>query len=147
MATGGGERFRDDLLDVKIYKRSDMNVIAAKGEIDLSNISVVEDAIDDVLARDLPLLLDFTGLRYIDSTGLNVLARVNERARQRRVPFAIAANPTVRRILGVLSLHTVFPVFPDTAQAREYFRSSDRAGFAGESDTPTGERGGDAGAA
>ncbi len=114
-------KFRDDMLEVKVYQLSDMSVVAASGEIDLSNIGVVENAVSMVFDRDLPLLLDFTGLRYIDSTGLRVLTEISDRCQMRQTPFAVAADTAVRRICGVLSLETVFPIFPNPTLAREYF--------------------------
>ena len=101
-----------------------MSVLILRGEIDLSNVKTLEDGIGHLFRRDLPLLLDLSGVRYIDATGLNLLSRTHDACRMRRIPFAVVANSLIRRICGVLSLQTSlktgFPIFPTATLAQQY---------------------------
>ena len=107
-------------LSVKTHSVSAVRYVIARGDIELANVHVLSEPLDRVLARTAPVLLDLTGVRYTDSTGLNFLLRIHDRSRQKYIPFAVAANPLLRRICGVLSLQTVFPIFSNTTLAHEY---------------------------
>jgi anti-anti-sigma factor len=118
--------YKDELLHVKVYKLSEMSVIAAAGELDISNISALVSVVDGLFVRNLPLLIDFNELKYIDSMGVNTLVHIHERCTSKRIPFSVVANQVVRRILGVMSLQDLFSVFDNTTLAREYFAAAQR---------------------
>ncbi len=132
--------YRGELLHVKAYKLPEMSVIAAAGELDISNISALVNVVDGLFGRNLPLLIDFRELRYIDSMGVNTLVHIHERCASKRIPFSVVASQVVRRILGVMSLQDVFSVFDNTALAREYFAAAQR-GHQPPADGSTGDDG------
>ncbi|MBK3636186.1 STAS domain-containing protein [Streptomyces asoensis] len=70
------------------------SLLTVAGEIDMSNSTALADAIDDVRG---PLVVDLTGVEYLDSAGLNVLFAHAER-------LEIVATPLLQPVLAVSGL-------------------------------------------
>ncbi|MEV7127458.1 STAS domain-containing protein [Streptomyces sp. NPDC093260] len=80
--------------------------LAAVGEIDMSNIGVLAQALDDTPG---PLVLDLAEVEYLDSAGLSVLFAHADR-------LEVIASPLlapVLRISGLTALATVHGLGPD----------------------------------
>jgi len=78
-------------------------VIAVSGELDLASSPALEQQLEHVFASDDELvILDLRGLEFMDSTGLSVLIRAHQTAkeRQRRL-FLVKGPPQVERLLGL----------------------------------------------
>jgi anti-sigma B factor antagonist len=71
-----------------------VTVLTVVGEIDLSNHDSLGTAIE---AADGPVLVDLTGVEYLDSAGLSVLFRYSER-------IEVVATPLLAPVLGVSGL-------------------------------------------
>jgi anti-sigma B factor antagonist len=64
------------------------------------------------------LLLDLSGIRYVSSTGLEVLVGLNRRIRAAGGRLLLAnAGPAVREVLAVTRLDSVLEVLPDQSGA------------------------------
>jgi len=50
-------------------------VVALRGELDIADAVSVAAALAAVAARDLEIIVDLTGLEFIDSSGVAALAR------------------------------------------------------------------------
>ncbi len=80
--------------------------VAVGGELDLASVGVVED---DVVRRlgfgFAELLLDLREVDFIDSTGLRLLVRLDARAREAGVSFALdPGEGAPRRLLELTGL-------------------------------------------
>ncbi len=76
--------------------------LLVRGELDLSTASRLEEAVAAAEARAPrgPLVLDLSGLGFMDSTGLQVLLDVDLRAEQAERELAVlAGDGAVRRVL------------------------------------------------
>jgi anti-sigma B factor antagonist len=69
-------------------------LLTAIGEIDMSNTEVLAAALDSTPG---PLVLDLTGIEYLDSAGLSVLFPHAER-------IELIANPLLRPVLTISGL-------------------------------------------
>jgi anti-anti-sigma factor len=114
-------RLPSDEFVINIHKLRQMSLVVVHGALDLANIHLLADAVDYLGYREVPLLLDLTRVRYIDSTGLHFIRRVYDQYASKNVPFAMVANAMVRRLCGLLSLTTVIPIFATTTLARDHF--------------------------
>jgi|AmaraimetFIIA100_FD_contig_61_7541865_length_1002_multi_5_in_0_out_0_2 anti-anti-sigma factor len=114
-------RLASDEFVITVHKLHRMSVIIVRGALDLTNIHVLADAVDHIVYREVPLLLDLTGVRCIDSAGLHFIRQVHDQCAGKHVPFAMVANATVRRLCGLLSLETVIPIFANRTLARDHF--------------------------
>lgn len=93
------------------------------GEIDLSNASELEETIVDAVPNTaLGMVVDLSGVEYLDSAGVRMLVHLVERFRWRQQVMRAAA-PDGSRVQGVLSMagaDGVIPVDATVTEAREW---------------------------
>jgi anti-anti-sigma factor len=80
------------------------------GDIDLERLAGYEAAIRNWLALGGPPVLDMTGVTFIDSSGLNMLARLSE---QHGEPLTLEGlKPTIVKLLHLTELDRLFTIAP-----------------------------------
>jgi anti-anti-sigma factor len=88
-------------------------VLAVEGEIDLATAASFGAAIDEGLQQTGRVVLDFAGVTFMDSSGLNVLVAA---ASQSPTPNTVRirnAPVSVQRLLAITGLNEVIPVEDD----------------------------------
>jgi anti-sigma B factor antagonist len=97
-----------------------LTIISLKGEIDLQFSPALRALLQTQLKKNVPiLLLDFSEVDYIDSSGLATLVEYYQQARSHGGRIALAAlSPRVRSIIGLVRLDEIFPIFDTAAAAR-----------------------------
>jgi len=101
----------DDAFDVRSERRGDHLRLLVSGELDLFREPDLRRALDDVLADTTPerLVLDVSGVQFLDSSGLRALLMCRDRARSLGVPLALAVAPgPVTRLLDVAGVRNWF---------------------------------------
>lgn len=86
--------------------------VAAAGELDIATVDQLQQALVAVEGTDAELIvLDLSGLSFIDSTGLRLVLDLNERcggeADRLRV---VAGSPAVERLLDIVGLRDQLPL-------------------------------------
>ena len=83
---------------------ADRLVLEVTGEIDLANVGDFEQALLDLIGRadGHPLVLDVSGLSYIDSTGIKTLMRAQERYDHGSRIALHNPSAAVRRVLELM---------------------------------------------
>jgi anti-anti-sigma factor len=84
--------------------------LVATGEVDISNLDRLRDAVTAILAEPhvIGLMLDFAALDFIDSSGVEVLMTAKHLADHRGVDFSlINAHGKVQRVLAILGVDKV----------------------------------------
>jgi anti-anti-sigma factor len=98
-----------------------IRTVAVTGEIDLSNADGVEDCILDLISNDLVgIVLDLTGVTYLDSTGLKLLFTLATRLDISQIELAlvVADDSPVRRVLELSGVGESVPLrAPQAPQA------------------------------
>lgn len=100
-------------LAVKTPEGSDAQVLSLGGELDIATTPTVRSAIDAAIAGGSKrIIVDLTGLNFIDSTGLGVLIGGLRRSRENggRVVL-VATEGRILRLLRVTGLVRIFQVF------------------------------------
>src|SRR3954470_14947717 len=99
-------------------------VIRVEGEIHATTAPAFSEQLNDAIARGRTrVVLDLTGVEFIDSTGLSVLLNGLRRVTRVHGAMLIAcANPTVLRLFEITKLDTTFTILPDCDQAIERIR-------------------------
>lgn len=97
----------------------DVATIALTGELDVAGSALLEQEIERVAADHAPrtLVLDLSGLDFMDSTGLRLVVLADARAREAGRRFVL--------VRGVADVHRVFEItrmderldFVDSAEA------------------------------
>ncbi len=101
-------------------REQDQTVVATiHGEIDISNVDEVRHSLLDVPNLARGLVLDLSGVGYLDSTAISLLhdlAQRLERRAQRMVVVCPAEGPA-RRVIELTGLPTRAPVLDDVSEA------------------------------
>ena len=100
---------------VEAEVRDDTVCIAVSGEIDLANANIVQDQINAAIANDLTtVVLDLSGLEYLDSAGLRVLFTLADRLRvlQMGLELLVAPQSAVRKAVELSGLEPVARLGP-----------------------------------
>jgi anti-anti-sigma factor len=87
-------------------------IVRVSGEIDLSNATHVRDAIGEAVP-DLPVVVvDLTGLQYLDSAGIAMFFRLAERLGYNRQELHLVVPPEapIRAVIRVTKLDQVISV-------------------------------------
>jgi anti-sigma B factor antagonist len=86
-------------------------VAALRGELDVTEAAGVAAALAAIVVRYPNLVIDLTGLEFIDCCGLRALNEAREQARRAGGDLLLAApQRLVRRLLGLTGLADVFSV-------------------------------------
>lgn len=94
-------------------------VVALEGEIDLHRSDEVRALLEPHLAAKTPkVIVDLSGVGYMDSSGLAVFIEAMQRVQGYGGKFALCGlREGVRHIFAVACLDQVFRIFPDRAAA------------------------------
>jgi anti-sigma B factor antagonist len=114
-------------------------VMDVVGELDLHTAPNLMAAVDDALARPglTLLIIDLSGVSFLGSSGLGVLANLATRAttpNQASVPLRIVApaeHRPVARPWEAMNLHQILPLYPDVEAALTVRAIRNRQGRAG----------------
>lgn len=95
-------------------------VLALEGEIDLNESPTVRERIKPLIDAQLPrIIVDLSGVSYIDSSGLALFIESMQRIQSYGGKFALAGlRPTVRTIFEIARLDQIFQIYPDVAAAQ-----------------------------
>ena len=100
------------------HERGDFTVIELSGEVDLSCSPDAREQILSVLEEDQNLLIDMSGVTYIDSSGIASLVEGYQAARKKKLEFGLAAVSTsAMSVLSLARLDKVFPIH-ESVEAR-----------------------------
>jgi len=92
-------------------------VVGLRGELDVAAAVRTVAQLSVVAARDRDIIVDLTGLEFIDSSGLAALVRVREQARHVGGDLLLAAPQ--RQVLRLLALTRLVDVFSVHASVDE----------------------------
>jgi anti-anti-sigma factor len=113
-----------DLIDLAIEDRDGIVVARLAGELDIAGAPRVSDAIAEAVPTTSPgLVIDFSELKFIDSSGIAMLfglaRRLTSRRQQLRV-VAPAEGPVIR-VLDIVEFERAAPIHGDLEQALAEF--------------------------
>ena len=102
-----------DLLSVTVSTSGSLPVVAARGEVDVTSVAVLEEALDAQFeAGTRSVVVDFLGVTFLDSTGLSALVRAHRRCAASGGRLALVmADPQLLRLLAVTGLDRLIPAF------------------------------------
>ncbi|MFC8506753.1 STAS domain-containing protein [Streptomyces sp. NPDC057411] len=97
--------------------QADTVVLAVTGELDHDTAAPLREALDGA-GTSSRIVVDCSGLRFCDSTGLNVLLRARLRLVEGGGRLDLAGlRPPVDRMFEITGARTVFRVYEDAAEA------------------------------
>ncbi len=94
-------------------------ILALEGEIDLHRSSHVKESLEPLISQKTArILVDFSGVTYVDSSGLATMIETLQRIQSYGGKFAMfGLRDSVRSIFEIARLDQIFRIFPDKATA------------------------------
>jgi anti-anti-sigma factor len=102
-----------DLVQLAIEERGDVIVARVSGELDLAGAPATGEAIGDAVPTSARgLVVDFSKLEFIDSSGIAMLFNLARRLGGRRQELRVVATPgePVARVLEIVEFDRAAPV-------------------------------------
>ena len=97
----------DGQLLVDLLHRDGAGVLVVRGEIDQASAPVFREAVERVEASGVPVVLDFAGVTYMDSSGLTVLIEASLRTGDAASVCVRNASEQVLRLLEITGLDSL----------------------------------------
>ncbi len=97
-------------------------VVVLPAEIDVTNSEHVLDQLVTSLAPGVDIVIaDMTGTSFCDSSGVHAIISAHEAAVSRGIKMRLAVSPdgSVRRVLQLIGVGHVLPVYPSLAEAMD----------------------------
>lgn len=106
------------ILEVETRRGDGLAQVVLRGELDLSTVEKVESELGALEAGDDKLLvLDLSGLTFLDSTGLRLMVTTDQRARKEARRLVIVKGPeTVQRVFSITKLDEALEMVDDLSE-------------------------------
>lgn len=100
-------------------------VVSITGDIDLETSPQLRDFLKPKSSKKTPaLLLDFTGVEYIDSSGLATLIEYFQAVQGFKGKLALASlSPRVKNVFEIVRLEQIFSIHTDVSSALAALKS------------------------
>jgi anti-anti-sigma factor len=102
-----------ELVELEIEERGDVVVARMTGELDIAGAASIGESIDQAVPTSArALVVDCTGLDFIDSSGIAMLFGLARRLGSRRQELRVVApqGRPVARVLGIVEFDRAAPV-------------------------------------
>ncbi len=101
----------------RIIENDGALVVALEGDVDLKTSPEARKILLDAVARNLPTVVDLSGVQYIDSSGVASLIEAFQKARKSGHKFVLAAvSESALRVLNLARMDKVFAICPSVAE-------------------------------
>jgi len=106
----------------------DLTIVSIAGEIDVFTTPRLREALHELIeSGSLHLVLDFTDVTFLDSTGLGVLVGMFHRLRAREGSMVIAgATERIQRVFHITQLTKIFPIHDSLDEALQAHTAASR---------------------
>jgi len=110
-------------MKIMIERRGECTLCKIEGEINLSTSPELRKAFDDFIRNSMKkIVVDFSGVPYVDSSGLATLIELLQRLKKINGALRICCVPEkVKNVFEITKLHKLFEIFDDQASALENF--------------------------
>ena len=110
-------------MKIKIQDYNDVTVVELQGELDSDTAEIFERNIADIIAQNKTnIVIDMSGVGFIDSQGLEVLLWARDYCNQNRRELRLAGlDENCTRILEITRLENEFDQYVELAEAVKSF--------------------------
>ena len=95
-------------------------ILAAGGDVDMQSAPRFREALSGALLPGAPLILDLSGILFMDSAGLKELARAHRAAKARRSRLIVIPSSAATRVLELSGVAATLTLCPTRADAVKY---------------------------
>jgi anti-sigma B factor antagonist len=106
-------------LGLSAYTIGDAYVVAPVGEVDVAAAPALGRMLGDAVREGhVDLVVDLSGVTFMDSSGLSVLLNASRRTIRAGGRLRLASpNADIQRVMTLTRLDTTFPIYPSLAAA------------------------------
>ncbi|MCW8914942.1 MAG: STAS domain-containing protein [Magnetovibrio sp.] len=105
-------------MEISISEQNGVQVASVTGEVDLSTSPQVREALLKELGMGKGVIVDLSGVAYIDSSGVASLVEAFQTAKSKGQGFALAqVSETPMRVLKLARLDQVFVIYETVDEA------------------------------
>ena len=102
----------------EVRSEGETTVVSLSGDVDLDNSPQVRRALLNAVGEKRAVLVDMSGVSYIDSSGIASLVEAYQSARRGRTAFAlVAVSDAAMRVLELARLDQVFSIHASLSEA------------------------------
>ncbi len=96
-----------------VRQEQGVSIVELRGDVDLESSPDARKLLLDCVQRKMPVVVDLSGVSYIDSSGIASLVESFQLARTKGSEFSLAAvSESAMRVLKLARLDTVFKIHP-----------------------------------
>jgi anti-sigma B factor antagonist len=108
-------------MKVQVLNRDNISILDCAGDVDLYSSPRLREALwGEVKSGGSSVLLNMSGVVYIDNSGIATLVEGLQLCRQTKTRFGLyGLRPNARSVLELARLHKVFTIFETEAEALE----------------------------
>ena len=112
-------------MEVEVRSQHEVTIIDCTGDVDLySSPALREVLLEKIGCASASVLLNMTGVSYMDSSGIAMLVEALQLSRQSKARFGLyGLRSNARSVLELARLHKVFNLFEDEPEALEKISS------------------------
>jgi anti-anti-sigma factor len=103
-----------DILTVSIDARDQVTVLVLEGEVDAFSVGQLDSALARAAQRKIPVIIDVSGLGYIDSSAFRAIYQASEHI---PVSIVVPASSVLSRTIRLAGISARIPILPDLQTA------------------------------
>jgi anti-sigma B factor antagonist len=106
-------------MQLDVRQHNEVSVVAVAGELDAARAPELENAVAKLLSGGRSqLVIDLSGTKFVDSSGLATLVRLLKRTRSGGGALGLCGlQPPVRKVFDLTRLDKAFDVYGDASEA------------------------------
>lgn len=105
-------------MEHQIRREGTHHIVSLNGEVDLESSPKARQVLLDVVGREKKVLVDLSGVTYMDSSGIASLVEAYQCAKKQGAEFSlIRVNPAALRVLHLARLDKVFIIHENLENA------------------------------
>lgn len=94
------------------------SLLSVRGEVDLHTAPRLEEALQRAAENESVVVVDMSGIRFMDSTALSTFMRARDLLTERGTSLRLVSpSPAVERLFTVTGFHDYFQVFGTREEA------------------------------
>lgn len=105
-------------MEIVVSEKDGVSIIAVEGEVDLQTSPKLRDELLGAISSNKPVVVEMSGVSYIDSSGVASLVEAFQNARSKNLGFSLAAlGDAPLRVLKLARLDGVFEIHQTLEEA------------------------------
>jgi anti-sigma B factor antagonist len=116
--------YRMEPIEIRTENQQDATIIHVHGEVDLATVPTLQRALRSAIQNGRHVVVDIANVTYIDLTGFRALVEVTGGLGERQTLALAGSSPLVHRVIEIIKLGTILPVFHSPREALDFVRSN-----------------------